>query len=103
MGRVAGCTAFDLHGFMLKHEGSSLVRVTRETHRILRGRGADLLGRNGSVRVVTVTALDESFVHPVMERHLELGLLIQVAGIAKRWLSFDEQKFLGLRMVRRMA
>ena len=103
MGRVAGFAAFDLHGLMLKHERSSLVRVTSKTNRILRGRGADLFCRNSSVRVVTVTALDQSFVHPVMKWHLELGLLIEVAGIAKRRLSFDEQKFLGLRMVRRMA
>jgi hypothetical protein len=35
--------------------------------------------------------------------HLELGLLLQMAGVTKLRLSFHQQKFFGLRMVRRMT
>jgi hypothetical protein len=53
--------------------------------------------------IMAIRALNQSLVHAVMERHFELGLLLQMAGIAKLRLRFNEQKLLRLRMVNRVA
>src|ERR1700678_2332269 len=39
----------------------------------------------------------------MMERYIELGLLLRVASITKRWLRFDEQKFFCFRVMGRVA
>ena len=55
------------------------------------------------MHIVAIAALHQPFIHPMMERHVELGLLLEMTGVAKLGLGFYEQEFLGLRMVRRMT
>jgi hypothetical protein len=52
---------------------------------------------------MAVAALDQAFVHAMVEGHVEFGLLLEVATVAKLRLGLYEQEFPGLRMVRRMA
>lgn len=53
--------------------------------------------------VVAVGALDQALQHAMAERHIELGLLLQVAGKTKVGLRLDQQLFLRCRVVRRVA
>ena len=55
------------------------------------------------MRIMAIAALHKPFVHAVMEGHGELRLLLQVAGVAKLGLGLDQQEFLGLCVVRRVA
>ena len=50
------------------------------------------MGLHRAVRIVAIGALDQPFVHSMMERHFELGLLLKVAGVAELGLGFYEQK-----------
>ena len=43
--------------------------------------------------IVAIAALHKPFVHAMMEGHLELRLLLQVAGVAKLGLCLDQQEF----------
>ena len=95
---------------MLKHEGSLFVRVAPEATKVARGRDPHLPDQMvafqdtaRSVLVVAIGALDQSLVYAMAKRHIELGLLLQVAGIAKRGLGLDQQVFLRCRMVHRVA
>lgn len=62
-----------------------------------------MLWPNSSVHVVAVRALDQAFVHTMMKRHFELGLLLQMATVTKLGLRLGQQKLFGLRVMRRMA
>ena len=53
--------------------------------------------------VVAVGALDQALIYAMPERHIELGLLLQVTGVAKLGLRLDQQLFFRCRMVRRVA
>jgi hypothetical protein len=55
------------------------------------------------VDVVAIAALNQPLIHSMMERHLELGPLLEMAGVAKLRLGLDEQELRFFRMVRRMA
>jgi hypothetical protein len=55
------------------------------------------------MHVVAIAALDQPFVHSMMERHIELGSLLEMAPVTKRGLRFDQQKFFCFRVMRRMA
>ena len=55
------------------------------------------------MRVVTVGALDQAFVDPVMKRHVELRLLLQMARVAERRLGFYQEKLRFRGMVGRMT
>ena len=103
MRRVARVAAFDLHRLMLEYKWAALIGVTRVTDNVLRRRGSHLLGRDGAVRIVAVRALDQSLVHAMVERHLELRLLLQVARVTKLRLRLDQQELRLGRVVRRMA
>ena len=100
---VARLAPIHLHGRMFVDERALFVRVACKADCILRRRISNLLGADCSVDVVTVAALNQSFVHPVTERHCELDLLVQMARVTKLWLSFDQQEFLGFGVVWRMA
>jgi hypothetical protein len=76
---MARLASFNLYRRMLKHEWPLFLSVTCKANRILRGRCPYLLGSYCAVHIVAVAALDQSFVYTVMERHFELGLLLQVA------------------------
>ena len=56
-----------------------------------------------SVLVVAISARDQPFVYAVAKRHIELSLLLQVAGIAKRGLSLNQHVFPGRGVVHRVA
>jgi hypothetical protein len=55
------------------------------------------------VLIVAVRALDEALIDAVPKRHVELGLLLQVAAVAKGRLRLDQQLFTGFRVVWRVA
>jgi hypothetical protein len=55
------------------------------------------------MNIVAVAALDQAFIYAMMKRHRELRLLVQMAGVTERGLRFNQQEFLGFRVVRRMA
>ena len=55
------------------------------------------------MRIVAVRALHQVFVDPVMERHVELRLLLQVARVTKFRLRLSQQVFFGFRMMDRVA
>jgi len=52
---------------------------------------------------MAVGALDQALVHAVMKRHIKLGLLLEMAGIAELRLRLDQQVFFRRCVVRRMA
>jgi hypothetical protein len=103
MYHMAGRAALDFYRLVLVNEGAVLIHVTLETHRILRRAHTNLLGPLGPMWIMAIRALDESFVNAMVERHVELGPLLKVAGIAEFGLRFDQQEFLGLRVVRRVT
>ena len=57
----------------------------------------------GAVHVVAVAALDEPFVHFVMERHIKLRLLVGMALVAERGLGGLQQVLLILALVNAVA
>ena len=52
---------------------------------------------------MAIAALDQPLVHPMMERHVELRFLLEMACVAKLRLRLNEQELRFLRVVRRMA
>lgn len=100
---MTGGATLNLHRFMLEDEGSLLVGVAGVADGVLGRRSPHLLGPNCAVHIVAIGALNQSFVHAMVKGHLKLGLLLQMAGVAKRGLIFYEKKFLRLRMVGRVA
>ena len=85
---MAGLAALDFHGLVLEHERALLVGVALEADRVLRRGSAHLLGTYGAVHVVAIAALDQAFVDAVVERHVELSLLLKMAGVAELRLGF---------------
>jgi hypothetical protein len=100
---MTGRATLDLYRLVFEHKRSLLVDVARKTNRVLCGGGPHLLGTNGAVRIVTVGALDQSFVNTMAERHFELGFLLEMARVTQFGLRFRQQKLFGLRLVRRVA
>src|SRR3984957_19169725 len=92
MHQVAGLAAVNLYGLVLEYKRPLLVRMACEADRILRGRGSHLLGPHCAVRIMAVSTLDEPFVHSMMERHVEFGLLRQVARITKLGLRLHQHE-----------
>ena len=103
MWQMASRAAFDLDGFMFVHERAGFVRVALEANQVLRPGRSQLAGLETTMLVMAIGALYESFVHAVMERPVELLLLIQVAAVAKCWLLLFEQKLALFCMVRVVA
>ena len=100
---MAGHAAFGLYWLVLENEWSLLIDVAVEADSIPRGRRAELLADEPTVGVVTIRTLNESFFHPMVERHVELRLDLLVARVAEIWLSFDQQKLIRGCMVGGMA
>src|SRR5690242_20326562 len=100
---VARRASFYLHGFMLVHEGSRLVRVALEAHQVLRPCRPQLSRLEPAMLVMAVGALHQSFVHSMMEGPVELLLLIQVATVTKCRLLLLQQKLALFCMVRVVA
>ena len=72
-------TSIDLHRRVLIHEWSLQIRMALETDRILGGRSSHLLRLHRTVHVVAIAALDQPFIYSMVERHVELGFLFQMA------------------------
>lgn len=53
--------------------------------------------------VVTIATLDQALIHTMAKWHIELRLLLQVAGIAKFRLRLDQQILFRCRVVRRVT
>src|SRR3989304_3122104 len=88
---------------MLENKGTGLLHVAFEANRILRGGVAQLLGEEAAMLVVAVGAFDQTFLHPVMERPVKIGLDLEVAGKAKVSLGFGQQELPLFRLVHRMT
>src|ERR1035441_3455129 len=72
MRHMACRAAFGLHGQMVEDERPALLRMAFEADLVLRR--ADLRGFwQAAVNVVTVLALHQSFVHPMMEGTVKVG------------------------------
>jgi hypothetical protein len=100
MRNVAGTASLHFDGGVLENEGTMLIDVTLEADAVLRGRHADLLGQFCAVGIVAIGALHQTLVDAMVKGHGELGLLLEVAGVAQLGLGFDQQELLGLRVVR---
>ena len=110
MRNVAARAPFHPDGSVLKHEWPLLVGMALEADDVPGIRSPDLphqmvglpdTGR--SVLVVAVGALDQALIDPMVLRHIELGLLLQMAGVAKSGLFLDQQELFRGRVVRRVA
>src|SRR5580692_1336501 len=88
VGQVAGLAPIDFDRLVLEDERPLLIGVTFETDGVLRGTRAHLLGLHRAVYVVAIAALDQAFVHPGVERHVELSLLLKMASVAELGLRF---------------
>ncbi len=100
---MAGRAAFDLDRLVFEDEWPLFIGMAGKTDRILCRRGPYLLRPASAVHIVAVRTLHQSLIHAMVERHFELRLLLQMAGVTKLGLRFYQQKLFGLRMVRRMA
>jgi hypothetical protein len=99
VGKMAGLASFNFDRWMLEHEWPFLFRVTFETDRILRRGRLHLFGLNCAMRIVAVGALDQPFVHTMMERHIELSFLLEMTRVAKLGLRFYQEELIRLRVV----
>ena len=97
---MAGLATIDLYRLVFEYKRSLLVRVALEADRILRRGSAHLMGPRSPVRIVTVGTLDETFIDSMVEWHIELSFLCEMARVAKLGLSFYEQEFFCFRMMR---
>jgi len=88
--RMAGLAAFHLDRLMLVDKWPALIGVAGKAHRVLGGRGADLLGLDCAVRIVAVAALHKPLVHAVVKRHFECGFLGQMAAVTKLGLRLGQ-------------
>jgi len=91
---MARRASLGFHRSMLEYEWPLLIGVAGEADHILRGRAPDLFRPYGPVRIVAIGALNKALVHAMVEGHIELRFLLQMAGIAKLRLRLDEQEFL---------
>lgn len=92
MRRMAHLAALDLHNLVFKDEWALLVRVALEADRVLCGRDTQLMWLRCAVGVMAIRTLNQAFVHAMVEWHLELRFLLQMAGVTKFRLSLDEQE-----------
>jgi hypothetical protein len=73
------------------------------TARIASDTAAQSLVLEGAMRIVTIAAAHQAFIHFVMERLRERGLHISVAGIAELRLGYLEKASLASRLMNAMA
>ena len=100
--RVASLAPLDLHRLVFEYERPLLVCVALEADKILSRRRPQLMRSLRPVRVMAVRALHQPFIYAMVERHVELRLLSQVARVAESGLRARQQMF-RFRVVRRMA
>jgi len=90
---VASHAPFSLDCGMFIDERSAHLGVALGADRVLVGRGLHVVGPEGAMHVVAITALDQAFVHLVVERHTERWLVVGVALEAERGLRSLQQLF----------
>ena len=86
---MAGHAPLGLDRLVLEHKGSLLICMARVANRIPRCRRPQLLADEPAVGIVAIGALNKSFFHAMVERHIELRFDLLMAGVAKRRLRFD--------------
>ena len=77
--QMAGLAAVDLYWLVFEHKRPLLFRVTGEADHILCRRSPHLFRSHRPMHVVAIAALDQAFIHPMVERHIELSFLLEVA------------------------
>ena len=87
---MAGLTSLRLYRLVLEYERPLLVRVTFEANSILRRGCPHLFGGRRAVHVVAITALHQSFIHSMVEWHVKLSFLLEMARVAKLGLRLDK-------------
>ncbi len=101
--QVAGLASIHFDRLMFEYERPLLVGVALEANSVLCGIRTHLLRLHSAVNVVAIAALDQAFIHAMMEGHVELGLLLEMASVAELGLRFPQQEFIRLRMVSGVA
>ena len=89
---MANGATLRLDRLVLEDERSLFIRVTRVANRIPRRRRAQLPANKSSVGIVAVRALNQSFFHAVVERHVELRFFFLVACVAQAGLTLNQQR-----------
>ena len=79
VGRMATRASLNLDGCMFEDERPTRLGVALGANRILIGGGLQIVVAEGAVNVMAIAALDQAFVHLVMERHVEVRLHVGVA------------------------
>lgn len=100
---VTRLAPFDFYRFVLEHIGPLFVGMAFKADKILRGRSTHLFRLHRAVDVVTVVTLNQTFIHPMVERHVELRFLSKMARVAKLGLRFGKQEIRIAAVMRRMA
>lgn len=100
---MAGHAPLCLNRLVLEHKRSLFICMARVANRIARRRRPQLLANEPTVGIVTIGALNQSFFHPMVERHIELRFDLLMAGVAEGWLRFDQEVLIFQSVVSRMA
>src|ERR1017187_4420510 len=102
MRHMACRAAFGLHGQMVEDERPAFFCMALQADLVMPR--ADPRGfRQAAVHVVTVLALDETFVHPVVEGTVKVGNRVGVAAVAQGRSLRLQQRDLLFRLMRRVA
>src|SRR5580698_1194233 len=100
---VASYASLGLDRDVFIDERPARLGVALGADRVLVGRGLHVVGSEGAVHVVAITARDQAFVHLVVERHIERRLSVGVALEAKRRLRNFQQVFFFLALMNAVA
>ena len=100
---MATAAAFSLHWNMFVDEGPLLIDMALVANGVAAGESPYLTQSGGSMRVMAVYALHQSFVHPVVIGLGKVGLRRSVASVAQLRLALDQQVFFILGVMRRVA
>ena len=103
MRRVATAAAFGFHRHMLVKERTLLIGMALVTDSIAARQSAQLRYGRGSVGIMAVDALHQSFIHAVVVGFGEIRFGGCVAPIAKLRLALHQQMLFFHRVVRRVA
>jgi len=88
---VAAKATFPLHRSVFEHKWPARLRMTLGADSILIRGGPYIVVAKGAMNVVAVTALDQAFIHLVMERLCKRRLDVRVARVAERGLRCLQQ------------
>ena len=103
MRRVARTATFRFDWRVLINKRPRLLRMALHTGGIASDTASQSLLLEGSMRIVTIAATHQTFVHFVMERLRERGLHVSVAGIAELRLRDLEKASLASGLMNAMA